>query len=432
MPLYLPTELLVHIFSFVDAADKATCAAICATNTLGRDTMRPILYSIADGGAAYVDEEQIDVFGRGRQLSLLCRTLVENSDLAGLVTDFVHWLDNVTLLDRDPELRPIRNCYGVTDVQYETLLLRIKDDSLLPVLQHWKSAQRDHSCSEGMHIVLLLLICPNLAKCTFRGLSRIADDIAWLGWLLGVIGSKGNNCKALCHLQEFRFDNHDEELLSMELRTIDALLSLPQLQTIKVSNMGMVDLGLIQTLATTNIQHLDLEGTHVRESRLLRRLSLCPRLCVLTLGDLSLDGEEWQRLGDVLRAYCHLLQILRLAPCKPYSKHYTSPSIENEHRHTTSVTGVEYLGSLRTFHYLRRVEASKSKLCGLLPPGRKTTVLSNCSYGSDILSMETYLPGSLEHFVVSCYTDNRKAVEAALQRDLFITKLSGFAVLDED
>nr|POF15578.1 hypothetical protein CFP56_48772 [Quercus suber] len=431
MKFHLPIEILWHIYSFVDVSDKATCAAICATNTFGRDTMRPILYTTIDGGASYGDEDRIDVFDRGRRLSLLCRTLVENSDLAGLVEQFIHWLDSQTLAERGAGSIESRYVYGVTDVQYDALSFRLSDVSLLPLLQFWKSLNQDRRCAESRHIILILLICPKLVKCAFRGTTRITEKMPWFNWLLGIMGSSKIECRSLCQLREFSLENRTEEIRAPNITTIDAMLRLPDLRTIRFTDMGRVNLGSMKTQASTNVEHLDFEGTQMSTSRLLRRLSLCPRLCVLTLGGLRLYGGGWKELGDVLRTCCPLLRTVRLTPNACWGETSFFSLAITDACHSTSVTGTEYLGSLQPFKHLKHLEVSKANFCGFISPNRRWTVLSSCTYEYDALPMKELLPTSLEHFVISCYVENRDAVEEALQSDPFITNLQHFSIVTE-
>jgi hypothetical protein len=84
---HLPVELIEHIFSSIDPSDKTTLAAVCATGTLGRKVTTPLLYQLIElceerghhPEAVQAQEKFIT------KLHLLCRTLLENSQLAGIV-----------------------------------------------------------------------------------------------------------------------------------------------------------------------------------------------------------------------------------------------------------------------------------------------------------------------------------------------------------
>lgn len=156
----LPVELVEHCFSFVDRADKSTLAAVYRSCTLGKRLTLTRLYETV--GIANADLKRTD---RSRRLHLLCRTLLECQDLAKFANRMEHFLDTTIDIGRN-----VSETSGVIlDRSACVDLLKGQRNLPSPVVDPVLDNLRRDQATDEAHIMLLMLLCPNLGTLVFTG-----------------------------------------------------------------------------------------------------------------------------------------------------------------------------------------------------------------------------------------------------------------------
>lgn len=308
----LPAELIERCFSFVDSTDKATCAAVCLTNSIGRRAGKQRLYE--NIGIAGSDEEDEKL---SRRLRLLCRSLSENLDLTEIPTCARHQLHE--------SISDARNAQSTVKAASIRALWEMPGKHFTnsrvgrPILE----AVEADTASDEHYVSLMLALCPNLKVLEFTGQVQVLRHMHFLQNMIAQATKNDNGIKlkepfecGLSTVEHVRID-HDEDITSLDIRVVLEIHSLRSLWTScfwEKPHDGN-EKNYVPMPKKTSVQHLDLQYCSCKLENLSELLESAKDLRSLDIQFMSEHDAHWRydwwELGEDLTANCTRLEKLR-------------------------------------------------------------------------------------------------------------------------
>jgi hypothetical protein len=327
--VHMPDEIVEYIFSWIDPADSATCAAVCRTGAVARKAATRLRYHTTG-----VTRRKLSSREHIRKLGLLTRTLLENSRLASYVKRYQHFYKAA-----DPFAGEEKNRLGA--------ILTSKGVRHPPwVLQ----AGNDHHHGHLRHLAYaktILSLCPNVrslelcgdiqASLSWDDIRKELEEFSWCTTQpTTFVGSLE------CLKEVALVDSMDLETFSSNLDSLDPVLFLPKLERLTIDGLNARCFGIRGARRTalkmsTRLRELVLTNCEATPREVVELLTAWPDLRKLVI-EWNVRRKEqsaswWNEVYPGLTTCTKLATVefngctasfsLKFLPCLPFLRHLT-------------------------------------------------------------------------------------------------------------